>query len=192
MNARGPQGSIAAEQARQRSQQLEQLLPLIYGELHGMASKALGYERANHTLQPTAVIHEVFLRMCRQRKLDTQDRALFLAAAAKMIRRILVDHSKKHNRRKRGGGRAAVTLHDELLMSPGIDLDLMMLHDALELLGEVDPRRSRLVELRFFGGLTMAESAEVLGVSERTAANDWVLARAWLRQKLRNGPPTQA
>jgi RNA polymerase sigma factor (TIGR02999 family) len=166
-------------------QKLGQILPLVYEELHAVAERALGSESPRHTLQPTAVVHEAFLRLRSQRKLSLDERPQFLAAAAHMIRRILLDYSKSRRRIKRGGGQQRVTLDDELSVAPGPDLDLLCLHEALEKLSGIDPRKSRLVELRFYGGLTMAEAAQALGLSERSAANDWSLARAWLRRELR-------
>ena len=162
-----------------------QYFPLVYEELHGMARRALRLERPDHTLQPTALVNELFLRLEKQRKLSLQDRARFLAAAATMMRRILVDYSKSRNRKKREGLLHRISIQDHLAVTAGIDIDLIMLHEALEDLERLDPRKGRLVELRFFSGLTMAEAAEVLGLSERTVANDWVFARAWLHRELR-------
>lgn len=162
----------------------EELVAQVYDELRSLAQAHLRRERAAHTLQATALANEAYLRLAGQRRMSEYDREHFLALAAGMIRRILVDHARSRNRAKRGGGQAAVTLFDDLAVSSGEQVDLIDLHDALERLDRLDERQARVVELRFFGGLTVEEVALVLGVSARTVNNEWRAARAWLRREL--------
>lgn len=156
----------------------------LYGELRALAAAHLRHERPGHTLQATALANEAYLRMDKQRGLDRYDRAQFLALASRMVRRVLVDHARARNRAKRGGGRGSVTLHSELAVAEGPDVDLLALHDALEKLTALDARQGQVVELRFFGGLTVEECASIVGVGKRTIDNDWSAARAWLRREL--------
>jgi RNA polymerase sigma factor (TIGR02999 family) len=158
---------------------LDRLLPLVYDELRRIAARHLERERPGHTLQPTALVHEAYFRLIDQRQVDWRNRAQFLGLAAEMMRRILVNHARDRAALKRGGGLTRVSL-TEALDAPGPDVDLGDLDDALRRLAEHDPRKARLVELRFFGGLTNAEAAEVLAVSVATVERDWSFARAWL------------
>jgi RNA polymerase sigma factor (TIGR02999 family) len=169
---------------------LEQLLPLLYDELRRIAARQLRGERVNHTLQPTALVHEVYLRLVDQRQVDWQDRAHFLGVAAKTMRRILVDFARRHSARKRGDGVQCVSIDDakELAVSP--DVPLLGLEDALVRLEAVDPELARMVELRAFGGLTIEEAAHVLNVSPSTAKRDWRTAKAWLNRELGADPRT--
>jgi RNA polymerase sigma-70 factor (ECF subfamily) len=158
---------------------LDRLLPLVYDELRRIASRYLEQERPDHTLQPTALVHEAYFRLIDQRQVDWRNRAQFLGLAAEMMRRILVNHARDRNAAKRGGGLKKVTL-TEALNTPGPEVDIEGLDDALRRLAGRDPRKARIVELRFFGGLTTAEAAQVLEISTATAERDWQFARAWL------------
>lgn len=166
---------------------LEQLAPVVEQELRRLARIYLAGERRDHTLQPTALINEAYLRLLEWNSVEWQDRAHFLAVAAKMMRRILVNHAVSRQRHKRGGSAVLVSLM-EAGGVPDRSEDLLALDEALRALTELDERKGRLVELRFFGGLTAEEAAEVLGVSLRTAHREWDLARAWLFRALRREP----
>lgn len=156
------------------------LLPLIYDDLRMRAARYLRQERHNHTLQPTALVNEAYLRLADQRHVDWQDRAHFFAIAAKMMRRVLLDSARKHKSEKRGGGQAVVSL-EVLEDLPALALpDLLPLDEALNGLAKLDPERAQVVELRFFGGLTVEETAAVLGCSTATVVRQWRTARAWL------------
>lgn len=159
---------------------LDQMLPLVYDELHRLASGYLAHERPDHTLQPTALVHEAFLRLINQREVDWRNRAQFLGVAAGLMRRILVNHARDRATAKRGGERERVSLSLVEVPSGGPDVDLIALEDALERLAALDERKAKVVELRFFGGLTTDEVAEVLAVSRATVEREWSFARAWL------------
>ena len=164
---------------------LEKLMPLVHSELRRLAGNYLRRERIGHTLQPTALVNEAYLRLVDQRKANWQNRAQFYGIAAQLMRRILVDHARQHNAAKRGGSdqqRLSITNAGALSDKP--DLDLLALHEALEELAVVDPQQSRIVELKFFGGLSIEETAEVLKLGHATVERDWKMARAWLRRKL--------
>ncbi len=163
------------------------LMPLVYGELRAIAGKQLQRERRNHTLQATALANEAYLRLVDQKDVDWKGRAHFLAVAAEAIRRILVDHARKRGAAKRGGGAAQVTLTlgDALQTTDDQnEVDLLALDEAMRELAALSDRQSRVVELRFFGGLSVGETAYTLGVSERTVKGDWRVAKAWLRRQL--------
>jgi len=161
---------------------LEQLAPLVYAELRKLAHRYMKRERAGHTLQTTAVVHEAFLRLLDNPQEKWQNRAHFYAIAAKMMRRILVDYARANSRAKRGGETARVSIED--IDAPVADValnpDVIALDEALEKLTEIDPRRARVVELRFFGGLSVEETAHVLQVAPDTVVRDWRVAKAWL------------
>jgi RNA polymerase sigma-70 factor (ECF subfamily) len=166
---------------------LDRLMPLVAGELRKVAGAYLRRERAGHTLQPTALINEVYLKMVDRQKVDWRDRAHFFAFAACTMRRILVDHARVHRAGKRG---AALTVSIEAagdLVSAPRDIDLLALDEALDALTALDTRQARLVELRFFVGLTIEETAEVLDVATATVSRDWLTAKAWLFRRLRPG-----
>jgi RNA polymerase sigma-70 factor, ECF subfamily len=164
---------------------LEKLMPLVYAELRRLAKNYLRRERANHTLQPTALVNEAYLRLVDQRNARWQNRAQFFGVAAQLMRRILVDHARLHQALKRGGtGQERLSLTNVERLADKPDIDLLALHEALNELAEVDPQQSRIVELKFFGGLSIEESAEVLGIGHATVERDWKMARAWLRSKL--------
>ncbi len=168
-------------------QAAEELMPLVYTEFQRLARKQLSGEGDGHTLQPTALVNEVYLKMIQQDRVDWKGKTHFFAIGAQAMRRILIDHARKRNRIKRGGDRARVEFDADLALSPGKDEDLLALEDALEKLEKLDERQARIVELRFFGGLTVAEVAEVLEVSKRTVESDWTMVRAWLRRELVEG-----
>jgi RNA polymerase sigma factor (TIGR02999 family) len=159
-------------------------MPLVYDELRHLAAGYLRRERFNHTLQPTALVHEAYLRLIGQDGVDWQNRAHLIGIAAEMMRRILVNHARDHNRLKRGGGAWRVTLSEADRLGRAADVDLELLDSALIKLADVDPRKARVVELRFFGGLTIEETASVLQNSTAKVERDWRLARAFLRQQI--------
>ncbi len=163
----------------------KKLLPLVYDEFRALARFYLHQERVNHTLQPTALVHEAYMKLVDQTRVDWQGRSHFFAVAAQAMRRILVDHARSKNRDKRGGGRARVTLDEAVALSPEKEEDVLALDEALEKLAKLDPRQAKVVEMRFFGGLSVEEAAEALGVSKRTVEGDWTFARAWLARELR-------
>ena len=164
---------------------LDQLMPLVYDELRRLARGYLRRERAEHTLQPTALVNEAYLKLVDQKNARWQNRAQFYGIAAQLMRRILVDHARVKHAEKRGGAaqqRLSITSAEILATKP--DLDLLALNEALEELTAMDPQQGRIVELKFFGGLSIEETAEVLGISHATVERDWKMARAWLRRKL--------
>jgi RNA polymerase sigma factor (TIGR02999 family) len=163
---------------------LERLLPVVYDELRRLAASYLKKEAHGHTLQPTALAHEAWLRMVDATRVDWRDRAQFLAIAARMMRHVLVDHARAKKAAKRGGGQERVTMVDAAAPAGASALDVLDVDDALEELGRMDPRKARVVELRFFGGLTEQEAAHALGVSATTVEDDWRFARAWLHRRL--------
>jgi RNA polymerase sigma factor (TIGR02999 family) len=159
---------------------LDRMLPVVYQELHRLAERHLGRERPGHTLQPTALVHEAYLRLVDQRSADWRNRAQFFGLAASMMRRILVNHARDRRAEKRGGGAEPVSLSLVEATSGRPEVELIALEDALQHLGELDQRKARVVELKFFGGLTVDEIAEVLAVSGATVERDWAFAKAWL------------
>ena len=172
----------------------EQLLPLVYDELRRRAARYLRRERPGHTLQPTALVHEAYLRLIKQRGVSWQNRAQFFALASQMMRRILVDHARARRAAKRPARALQVTLADAALPTARRSLDLVALDGALDELAAADPRPARIVELRFFGGLTREEIADGLGVSVPTVTRDWRFAKAWLYQRVTAtlpSPPTR-
>ena len=172
---------------------LDQMLPLVYEELHRLAAHYLGRERADHTLQPTALVHEAYLRLIDQRRVDWRNRAQFLGVAAGMMRRILVNHARDRAAAKRPGARERISLSNVELPSAAAppEVDLIALEDALLELARLDARKARVVELRFYGGLTMNEIAEVLGISLATVEREWSFARAWLYDAVEGGIPDE-
>jgi RNA polymerase sigma-70 factor, ECF subfamily len=163
---------------------LESLLPLVYDELHRQAVRCFGRERAGHTLQPTALVNEVYLRLLDQHEMNWQNRAQFFAIAAQMMRRILVSHARARRAQKRGGGETCITLNEGMAPAPERDLNLLALDEALKKLEALDADKSRMVELRFFSGLSIEETAEVMGVSPRTIDRQWQTAKAWLHREI--------
>ena len=163
---------------------LEALLPLVYEELHRQAVRFFHRERVGHTLQPTALVNEVYLRLINQHEVNWQNRAQFFGIAAEMMRRILVSHARGRQAQKRGGAAHQITLDEGVAAAPQRDLNLLALDDALTRLEQLDPEKSQMVELRFFGGLSVGETAEVMGVSPRTIDRQWQIAKAWLHREI--------
>lgn len=163
---------------------LDVLTPLVYGELRNLAARYLRRERSDHTLQSTALVHEAYLRLIDQNQVRWQNRAHFFGVAAQMIRRILVDHARTRHAQKRGGNAQKLSLDEAIGLPEQRDLDIIALDDALKLLAELDPQQSKVIELRFFGGLSIEETAEALGISPATVKREWVTARAWLLRQL--------
>ncbi len=163
---------------------LEGLMPLVYDELHRQAANFLRRERSDHTLQATALINETYLKLIDQRNVDWESRTHFFAIASSLMRRILVDYARSKNREKRGGGAIKLTLNEDALVSKERSIDLMALDEALTRLEKRDEQQARIVELRYFSGLTLEETAEALKVSRTTVANDWAMAKAWLHREL--------
>jgi RNA polymerase sigma factor (TIGR02999 family) len=161
------------------------LVPIVYGELHRLAHHYMRTERAGHTLQTTALVNEAYLRLVDVDRVQWRDRAHFFAMAATMMRRILVDHARGHARDKRGGG-VVMTSLDEDVAAASRDVDVIALDEALERLGRIDERQARLVELRYFAGLTIEEAAEALGISAGTLKREWAIAKAWLYRELQD------
>jgi RNA polymerase sigma factor (TIGR02999 family) len=168
-------------------QALEQLFPVVYRELHRMARRYMAAENPGHTLQASALVNEAYLKLVDVRQMQWQNRAHFFGVAAELMRRILVDFARRRHYLKRGGGVRTVTLNEDLDMSAAQTTNLVALDDALNALAQVDPRRVRVVELRFFAGLTVEETAEVLKVSPDTVVRDWRLAKVWLHRELKKG-----
>lgn len=169
-----------------RQDAASRLVPVVYGELRRMAAHYMRWERQDHTLQPTALVHEAYLRLVGQRE-DWRNRAHFFGVAAQLMRRILVDHARGHQAEKRGGAWPKVSLDEAFVYSQEKSGELLAIDEALARLEQWDPRQSRIVELRFFVGLTVEETAEVLGVSPKTVKRDWSVARAWLRGEMEKG-----
>ena len=162
----------------------QRLMPLVYDELRRLARHYLQNERRDHTLQATGLVHEAYLRLVDQTAASWRDRAHFYSVAAGVMRRVLVDHARSHRAGKRGGQLEKIELDENVALSPAKEINLVALDDALKDLAKLDPTQSQIVELRFFGGLTVEEVAEVLEISPRTVKREWRLARAWLRHQL--------
>jgi len=164
---------------------LDKLIPLVYEELHRLASHYLRRERSNHTLQTTALVHEAYLRLVDQKNSNWQNRAQFFGVAAQMMRRILIDYARSHRASKRGGSYRRLSLSETAILYENKNADLMVLDQMLDQLAVIDPQQSRVVELRIFAGLTVEETAEVMGISSRTVKREWSMARAWLHQQIK-------
>jgi RNA polymerase sigma factor (TIGR02999 family) len=178
---------LLGEIGRGQKDAVNQLLPLVYDELHRLARSYFRRERGDHTLQPTALVHEAYLRLVDQRAV-MENRGHFLAVAATQMRRILVDYSRKHSAARRGSAGEKVLLEDTMAIVEHQPLDMLALDNALKKLADLDPDQSRLVELRFFGGLSVEETAEVLGVSTATVKRSWSSARAFLHRQMAGTP----
>lgn len=163
---------------------LDKLMPLIYEELRRLAHRYMNRERAGHTMQTTALVNEAYVRLVNRKNVHWQDRAHFFAIAAELMRTILVDHARSHASTKRGGGARKLALDEALVVSQERAADVVALDDALRALALIDPKQSRIVELRFFGGLTIEETAEVLDLSAATIKREWSTAKAWLYHEL--------
>jgi len=174
---------LLADWSSGNQEALNALMPLVYDELRRLARSYMRGERPGHTLATTGLVHEAYLRLVDQ-TVDWQNRAHFFGVAAQMMRRVLLDHAKSHQRAKRGGGAVKISLEEPILLSEAPDMDLVAVHEALSRLEKIDPQRGRIVELRFFGGLSNEEAAEVLAISPATVQRQWAGARAWLYHEL--------
>ena len=186
MEAMGPE-SVTELLLRWRAGEkycLDRLVPLVEDELRRIAHHYMRMERSGHTLQTTALVNEVYLKLVKQAQVDWQSRAQFLGVAARLMRHVLVDHARVLCREKRGGGAQLLPLDEGLAISPSKSAELMALDDALNQLARFDPRKAQVVELRYFGGLSVEEAAEALGVHPNTVISDWSLAKAWLKHEL--------
>ena len=184
----GTTTQLLADLRQGKPEAASKLMPLVYDELRRLARYYLQQERPNHTLQATALVHEAYLKLVGQERVDWQSRAHFLGVAAQMMRRILVDYARAHQTDKRGGREIEVSLEEALeCFSPARSRELVALDEALTRLAEMSPRQSRIIELRFFGGLSLEETAEVLGIAPKTVRRDWSVARAWLHREVRKG-----
>jgi len=166
---------------------VDDLIPPLYQELRQIAAAQLRQERPGHTLEVTALVHEAYLRMVDQRQVNWQDRAHFLAVAARVMRRILLDYAKRRTRQKRGGNARRTALDEAVIVSQDRAAELVEIDEALERLEVLDQRQARVVEMRFYGGLSVEETAAALGVSEPTVKREWAMARAWLRREVLAG-----
>ena len=175
---------LLAEWSDGNQSALDALYPLVYDELHRLARRYMSRERKGHTLQTTALINEAYVRLVDQRNVHWANRSHFFAISAQIMRRILIDHARRHAYAKRGGGAQQVSLEEVAAITPNQSRELLRLDEALKSLAEMDPRRSQVVELRYFGGLNNEEIAGVLNVSENTVTRDWNMARAWLYKQL--------
>lgn len=167
------------------------LIPMVYDELRRLARGYMRRERGDHTLQATALVHEAYLKLVQQRSVDWQSRAHFFGIAAQVMRRILIDHARGHLRDKRGAGQQVVPLDEAVVFSPERSAEMLKVDESLRRLSKLDPRQARVVELRFFGGLTVEETADVLKISPKTVKREWSVAKAWLHGDMRqhNGGP---
>jgi len=164
----------------------ERLMSIVYDDLRHLAGNYLRRETPGHTLQPTALVNEAFLKLVDQTRVNWQGKTHFFAVGAEIMRRILVDHARAKKRQKRGGDRQRIALHDDVKISTQGDEDVLAVDEAIVKLAKRDLRQAKIIELRFFGGLTVSEVAEVLGVSKRTVEAEWTMIRAWLRRELSN------
>lgn len=176
--------SLLKKLADGNDQAAGELIPIVYEELHRLAVSHLRRERRDHTLQPTALVHEAYIKLVAQRNADWQSRNHFFAVASKLMRRILVDYARRHLREKRGGGQAKVSLDEAPIVSPDRPNRMLAIDESLSRLEKLDARQARIVELRYFGGLTIEEAAQVLGVSPTTVRREWTSAKAWLYGEL--------
>lgn len=177
--------ALLAEVAKGNQAAQEKLVPLVYEQLKGLARRYMRRERTDHTLQTTALVHEAYLKLVHQQSPNWQGRAQFFGIAAQLMRRILIDHARHHLREKRGGAQIVLPLNEAVAFSPEHSEDLLKLDEALDRLAKLDPRQSRIVELRFFGGLSVEETSRFLGVSAITVKRDWAVAKVWLYGELR-------
>ncbi|HEV2245062.1 MAG TPA: sigma-70 family RNA polymerase sigma factor [Terriglobia bacterium] len=170
---------------------LDRLAPLVYRELHQIAGRLMARERPNHTLQTTALVNEAYVRLVDARQVSWQDRAHFFAICARAMRQILVDHARSRGSAKRGGGQVSIELEEGLAATASPEASLLALDEALQRLEALDPRKSRVVEMRYFGGLSVEETAEALKVSAETVRRDWKMAQAWLHRELSGKKPDE-
>jgi RNA polymerase sigma factor (TIGR02999 family) len=185
MSTNSSEISLLLDQYRAgQTEALGKLMELVYDDLRRLAAWQLQTERFDHSLQPTALVHEAYLKLAGHNQVEWQNKAHFFALAAQVMRHILVDHARTRQRDKRGGGQASVALDEALKLSHPSEPNLVELDEALNTLAGQDPRKSRIVELRYFGGLSIEETADVLGISPTTVRREWTLAKAWLRREL--------
>jgi len=180
--------AVLNEIADGKDQSLGRLIPLVYGELRQLAARHLRGEASAQTLQPTALVHEAYLRLVKQAKKDWRCRAVFFHVAARMMRRVLVDHARGHHRAKRGGAPVKLPLDDLHLFFEDRTWEVLAVDEALNRLAKIDPRQAEIVELRFYGGLSVEEAAKVLDISPKTVKRDWTIAKAWLYGDLKAQP----
>jgi RNA polymerase sigma-70 factor, ECF subfamily len=178
---------LLAQLAGGDEQAASRLVPLVYSELRRMAARYMRRERVDHTLQTTALVHEAYLKLVEQTSASWENRAHFFGVAAQVMRHLLIDHARGHLREKRGGGLPVLQLDEGLVFSPEQSSELLDVDAALQRLTQLDPRQGKIVELRFFGGLTVEETAAVLGISPKTVKRDWSVAKAWLHGELKQG-----
>ena len=176
---------LLAQLNQGNAQAASKLIPLVYAELRRLAGSYMRRERSDHTLQATALVHEAYLKLVEQRSTNWKSRAHFFGIAAQAMRRILVDHARGHLREKRGGGQRAIPINEALVFAPEQSQELVKLDASLERLAKLDPRQGKIVELRFFGGLTVEQTADLLGISPKTVKRDWSVAKAWLHGDLK-------
>jgi RNA polymerase sigma factor (TIGR02999 family) len=188
----GPVTSLLRSLRQGDPHALDRLLPLVYDELRALARSHLRRERAHHTLGATALVHEAYIRLAAREQLTAEDRAHFFAIAAQAMRRVLIDHARARKRKKRGSGQEAEPLEPDLLLTDQVADELVLLDAALDKLAQANERAARVVEQRFFAGLTLDETARALGVSLKTVQRDWTLARAWLRREIGGDLPEVA
>jgi RNA polymerase sigma factor (TIGR02999 family) len=184
MSSQADVTQLLLEASRGDGASLEALFPLVYNELRNLAAHYLRQERASHTLQATALVHEAYLRLVDQTSINWQNRAHFFSVAAQVMRHILVDHARGHLRAKRGAGESKLSLDEAVSFFADRDVNLVALDDALTTLAQLDAQQCRIVELRFFGGLTIDEVAEVLKISPATVSREWSLAKIWLHREI--------
>jgi len=177
---------LLSELSRGNKEASEKLVPLVYDELKRLAKSYMRQERPDHTLQATALVNEAYLRLVKQHAVNWQGRSHFFGIAAQLMRRILIDHARGHLRKKRGGDKQVLPLDEALVFSPEHSEELVKLDEALQRLSKLDARQSQIVELRFFGGLSVDETAQFLGISPKTVKRDWSVAKAWLHGELRH------
>jgi len=183
---------LLAELTKGNKDAASKLIPLVYAELRRLAGGYMRRERSDHTLQPTALVHEAYLKLIEQRSVDWQSRAHFYGIAAQMMRRILVDHARGHLRDKRGAGQRPVPLEEALVFAPEQSKELVQLDESLQRLARLDERQAKIVELRFFAGLSVEETAQAMGISAKTVKRDWSVAKAWLHGDLKQSHAIKA
>jgi RNA polymerase sigma-70 factor, ECF subfamily len=177
--------ALLGELAKGDQQAIPRLMPVVYRELRRLAARYMNHERGDHTLQPTALVHEAYLKLMHNPPTEWQNRAHFFGIAAQVMRQILIDYARSHCREKRGGGQEIVPLEDAVVFSPERATEYLRIDESLQRLTKIDPRQGKIVELRFFGGLTVDETAQVLGISPKTVKRDWSMAKAWLHGDLK-------
>lgn|SRR5512143_2997946 len=189
MTSSSPKGvtELLVDWSKGDQKALDELIPLVYGELRRLASRYLRRERPDHTLQTTALVHEAYLRLVDQRDGNWRNRAQFFGVAAQLMRRILVDYARSHGASKRGGDYRRIPFDDVIISAEEKDASLLAVDEALNVLALIDPQQSRVIELRIFGGLTVEEVAESLGISPRTVKREWSVAKAWLHRQISKG-----